>query len=231
MHVVDTLMIMPYKVTKSKSRQPASLNRSTSSPFSGFARRKPSQKTASRVEEDDYDEFDEPLEDHGLVNTLVTDLSLRDVVQAIRYTRARMFDDMPAERSGMNSTRTAEVLNFRRNLPPIVTNLHVHALIDPPTAVEREIGQLVAAGVVRRLVIPGRGVGASSVSDGLVLVEDWVASVEENRELEPDAKGVSVRSITSQKRDPEAYEVRAADASQKPNTSPSSPPPLRTPAP
>lgn len=198
---------MPYKVTKPKSKQSVSLNRSTSSSFSGFVQRKPAQQATKRVEDDDG-EYDEPLEDHGLVNILATDLSLRDVVQAIHYIRAHMFDDVPIERSGMNSTRTAEVLNFRRNLPPMVTNLHVHALIDSPTMVEKEIGQLVTAGVVRRIVIPGRGVGASSISDGLVLVKEWVAKVEENPELELAVKGLLIAAS-------QRYETCAADVSKE----------------
>ena len=87
-----------------------------------------------------------------------------------------MFDPIPARRSGMNSTRIAEVLNFRRALPPIVTKGHVLALsssVDSSgsgsdsvgggygvgcrsyTAVERDIAGLVARGVVRKVAIPG----------------------------------------------------------------------------
>ncbi len=41
-----------------------------------------------------------------------------------------------------------------------------------PTATEREIAELTKAGIIRRIVIPGRGAGGSSMSEGLVLFED-----------------------------------------------------------
>lgn len=164
---------MSYRVSKSKQKRPSFL-RSTSSPFSGASHRKPIQRSKTKPDpQDEDDDFEDRLEDVGLVETLKTDLSLRDVPQAINYIKSHMFDEIP-EKSGLNSTRTAEVLNFRRNLPPIVTNAHIHALINSPTMVEKEIGQLTAAGIIRRIVIPGRGSGASSISDALVNVKDWI---------------------------------------------------------
>ena len=91
----------------------------------------------------------------------------------------------------MNSTRIAEVLNFRKSLPPIVTNAHVHALMQSPTAAEKEIKELTTAGVIRRVVVPGRGVGGSSISDALVIVEDWISLVEHSPHLEAEQKGWS----------------------------------------
>ncbi|MCJ1282015.1 hypothetical protein MMC26_001338 [Xylographa opegraphella] len=162
------------RITKPRAKK-ISLKRAASTPFPKLNQRKPIQRSASKpelLEVDADDLFHDHLDDVGLVACLATDLSLRDVVPVMKYIRSHMFDDIP-ERSGMNSTRTAEVLNFRRLLPPIVTNAHVHALIKSPTLVEREIGELTSAGLVRKIVVPGRGVGRSSISDALVLVEDW----------------------------------------------------------
>ena len=168
---------MSFRITKSSNKKPAFLqsSRSKNSP-----KRKPIQRTKSKadpVEEDD--DFEDRLEDLGLVETLQAELSLRDVPQTMNYIKSHMFDEIP-EKSGMNSTRTAEVLNFRNNLPPIVTNSHIHALINSPTVVEKEIGQLAHASVIRRIVIPGRGTGASSISDALAIVRDWVDKLEES---------------------------------------------------
>ena len=179
------------RIAKSKPKKP-SFKRAISSPFAGLNQRKPIQRTLSKTEvskQDDEDFFEDRLDDIGLVASLASDLSLRDVVQTMNYIRSHMFDNIP-ERSGMNSTRIAEVLNFRRSLPPIVTNSHVHALIKSPTLVEKEIAELTAARILRRIVVPGRGVGRSSLSDAMVLVDDWEQSVRAAHNLDEALKGV-----------------------------------------
>ena len=170
---------MSYRVTKSSQKKPP-LPRSASSPFASAPRRKPIQRSKTKPDHgDEEDDFEDKLEDLGLVETLETELFLRDVPQAMKYIKSKMFDEVP-EKSGMNSTRTAEVLNLRKNLPPMVTNAHIHALIDSPTMVEKEIGQLANAGVLRRIVVPGRGTGSSSISDALVIVKDWSDRLKES---------------------------------------------------
>ena len=169
---------MSFRVSKPRQKKPAFL-RSTSS-SSRAAQRKPTQQPKAKLKVEDEDEdLDDQLEDLGLVHTLETDLSLRDVPQTISYIKSHMFDEIP-EKSGMNSTRTAEILNYRKSLPPIVTNAHLHALINSPTLVEKEIGQLVSAGIIRRILVPGRGTGASSISDALIIVRDWTESLEQS---------------------------------------------------
>ncbi|KAI9766524.1 MAG: hypothetical protein M1840_006481 [Geoglossum simile] len=96
-----------------------------------------------------------------------------------------MFTPLPERAAGMSSTRIAEVLNFRRALPPIVTVAHVHALLNSPTATEKEIVELMREGVVRKIVVPGRGTG---VGEGLVLVKEWERVVMENKELGEEIK-------------------------------------------
>ncbi|KAH8591390.1 serine-threonine protein kinase 19-domain-containing protein [Bisporella sp. PMI_857] len=139
-----------------KSTKPPSVSRSSSSPFTTLPRRKPVSRSKSIVDEAADDEFDR-LDDIGLVETLATDLTLRDVAQAVMYIRGKMWSSMPEERGGMNSKRIAEVLQFRRAVPPLVTVSHVQALLRDGTSVEREIVELVRGGVLRKIVVGGRG--------------------------------------------------------------------------
>ena len=176
------------RITKAKAKNPL-LRRSASTPFAALPRRKPLQRSKSQLEavEDEEDLFGERLDDAGLVISLATDLSFRDVAQAMQYVQTHMFDDLP-KRGGMNSTRIAEVLNFRKSLPPIVTVAHVHAMIHSPTAAEKEIAELTKAGVIRKLVVPGRGLGGASVGEGLVLAQYWERMITEASDLADELK-------------------------------------------
>lgn len=142
---------------------------------------KKSRKTAEEEEEDDDDDevgeeyeedyfHDSPLQDDGLVYALATDLTLRDVPQAMRYARNHMFTPVPdpPSRLGLRSTRVAEVLTLRRNLPPVGTAAHLHGLLlrMGPTAVEREMAELVTAGTLRKMVIWRRGGGGNGSGGG-----------------------------------------------------------------
>ncbi|CAN8099013.1 unnamed protein product [Discula destructiva] len=122
--------------------------------------------TAETQLQDDAEETedyrpDEPLPSGGLVHALLTDLTLRDVPQAMRYSHSHMFTPLPEQPSsyGLSSTRVAEVLNLRRNLPPLTTTMHLHALLLSPTAVERETAELMRTGTLRKTVILRRGAG------------------------------------------------------------------------
>ncbi|KAI9759446.1 MAG: hypothetical protein M4579_002360 [Chaenotheca gracillima] len=195
---------MPLNYTAAKSsriskpvRNP--LQRSSSSPFGSYPRRKPVQRTDSKTKtktskQDEEDEFEDRLNDTGLVASLAADLSLRDVAQGIRYIHDQMFTPFP-EPSGMNSTRTAEVLNFRRSLPPIVTTAHVHALLNSPTTVEREIAELMRAGTIRKVVVPGRNAGGRGGAEGLVLTSDWKRMIEDSPGLNNNAKEKLVKVL------------------------------------
>jgi len=103
-----------------------------------------------------------------------------------------MFSDMP-EKAGMKSTRIAEVLNFRRRLPPFVTVAHIDALSTSSTRIEREIAELARAGILRRVTIPNRGVGAAAVGDGIASVREWQNLVQSHAELPEDLKGNQIR--------------------------------------
>ncbi|CAI4216629.1 unnamed protein product [Parascedosporium putredinis] len=114
--------------------------------------------------------FQDRLDDVGLVRILATDLHLRDVVQAMRYIRDRMWTAVPERASGMNSTRIADVLNYRRRTPPVVTLAHLQAVLASPTAVEREVAELLSKGIVRRVLVgkergPHRVLGREQVDE------------------------------------------------------------------
>ncbi|KAF2262525.1 hypothetical protein CC78DRAFT_554506 [Lojkania enalia] len=143
------------------------------------SKRKSSKRTASST----TDNGDEKLDDTGVIASLAADLSFRDVPQYMEYIRYRMFSDIPEKSVGMNSTRIAEVLNHRKNLPPIVTIAHVDALSSSSTKTEREIVQLAQAGVLRRVTIPHRGVGAAAVGDGIASVAEWQRMVKSHADL------------------------------------------------
>jgi hypothetical protein len=133
-------------------------------------------------------DHDERLDDTGVIATLAADLNFRDVPQYMEYIHNRMFSDMP-EKAGMNSTRIAQVLNFRKALPPIVTVAHVDALSISSTKTEREIVELAQAGVLRRVVIPRRGVGPSAVGDSLISTKKWQGLVQTHSDLDLSLQG------------------------------------------
>ncbi|KAK7752406.1 hypothetical protein SLS62_005559 [Diatrype stigma] len=172
------------RVRKS-SKASGSPKRPTSSPRP--SRRKPSasrSRQAASDEDDASDLFDDKLDDFGLVKALATDLNLRDTAQAIHYIRAHMFSPMPREAAGMNSTRIAEVLNYRKRLPPIVTVSHIQTLLLSPSAVEREIAELARTGFVRRVVVAKRG----DIGDTLILATDFEQMVKDSSSLDADTK-------------------------------------------
>lgn len=162
-----------------KSKKPPTFKRSQSSsgPFSSLPQRKPGiQRSKTKAEDEDEDLFEDRLDDFGLVKALAEDLTLRDVSQAILYIQGKQFSTLPTERSGMGSTRTAEVLNYRSSLAPIVIVSHVQALLNSPTTVEREIAELIRGGAIRKMIVGGRG----SMGEALILAKDLDAMIEKS---------------------------------------------------
>ncbi|KAL8928281.1 MAG: hypothetical protein Q9208_001991 [Pyrenodesmia sp. 3 TL-2023] len=181
------------RVTKRSPKVPQ-LKRSASSPFPSFNQRKPIKRSKSKPRSESKPEKSEPgnffgekLDDVGLATSLVTDLGLRDVAQVILYTRTQMFDPLP-ERGGFSSTMIAEILNFRKSLPAVVTAAHVHALSWSPTVTERDISELLKANILRKLVIPGRGTGGSALGEGLVFFEDLETMLGRSDGVDPGTK-------------------------------------------
>ena len=188
---------MPLNLTAAHSsritKRQAQLRRSASSPFTDFGQRKPIQRSKSNVEAAGNDDnfFEERLHDIGIVRSLPSEPSLRDVTQTIQHVRAHMFDPMP-QNGGFHSTRVAEILNLRTSLPPMVTCSHVHALTLSPTKREREIAELTRAGIIRRLVTPGRGTGGSSIGESLVVSTDVGSLLKQAPELSQELSGTFI---------------------------------------
>lgn len=190
------LRITPAPVSGIQKRKKSTTSRPRASPFAGHARQKASVQPSRSSKIDDInglqqeDYVQEQLSDIGVSRYVSQTAAVDNVIQAIHYIRDHMFEDIPA-RAGMNSTRLAEVLNLRRSLPPLASVAHVHTLIDAPTTVEKEILELVNAGRIRRLIIPGRGNDAAGLGDCLVLAEDWEKLVRESKALDAPVKGKS----------------------------------------
>ncbi|KAL4925449.1 Stk19 family serine/threonine-protein kinase [Aspergillus undulatus] len=180
---------MPLRLTSApvsgiKKRKAQTQTGPRASPFAGHARSKPSVRPPGGVMSgaDDHElDFDYgPLPDLGLSRHVPETTPVDSVLAALKHVRDNMFDELPA-RAGMKSTRIAQVLNFRRSLPPLVSVAHVHTILDAPTKVEREIMQLATAGKIRRLIVPGRGNDAAGLGDCLVPSEDWEGLVRESK--------------------------------------------------
>ena len=158
------------RITKKRT---STLKRSSST-FASFTRRKPVQRSKSKPEASVHNEedlLDERLGDIDTVTNLTADVPLRGVVEIVQYANSNIFEPIP-DRGGFTSTRIAEILNFRRSLPMTATIAHVHALSTSPTVTERGIAELIKSNVLRKIVIPGRGTGGSTVGEGLVLFTD-----------------------------------------------------------
>ncbi len=146
-----------------------------------------STKRRQSTSDDVVDEL--RLPDTGIPLALIPDRCFDDVVEAIHFIRSCMFDDIPERASGLNSTRTATVLNFRVALPPVVSAAHVHILFNAPSKTEKEISRLIQDCVMRRVVVPGRrgkGVGNGQM---LILLEDWQRTVNRTSSLSDQVKG------------------------------------------
>jgi hypothetical protein len=104
----------------------------------------------------------------------------RDVLYAVQYARTSMFAPLP-DRAGMNSVRIAEVLNFQRNLPAIVSLAHVHAVISASSKTEREIAALQSAGKLRRIKVTGRGNDISGTGEVLIRMDDFEALLDRSK--------------------------------------------------
>jgi hypothetical protein len=167
---------MPLYLTGSHSsrvRKPttgSSLRKPSSSPYASLARTKALQEATSVAADDGKDAEVETarLDATGKIVPATSLSNVKSVEDAIKQTTDGMFCEMP-ERAGMNSVRIAEVLNFRKGLPPVVTAAHVHALVTASSRTEREISALVTAGKLRKIKLLGRGSDLSGLSELLIL--------------------------------------------------------------
>ncbi|EHY52075.1 hypothetical protein HRR83_003363 [Exophiala dermatitidis] len=172
------------RITKPAQRSDPFSRRHSSSPFASVPRTKASSQRTKSLSDalgKDLDEEDDESEDRlvpsGKILTTISVDSAKDVLSAVQHARASMFAAIP-ERAGMNSVRISEVLNFQRNMPPIVTLAHVHALIAASSKTERQIAALQSAGKLRKIKVTGRGNDISGTSEVLITMNDLQALLE-----------------------------------------------------
>ncbi|EEQ34519.1 hypothetical protein McanMca71_002503 [Microsporum canis] len=146
--------------------------------------------------------FHEPLSDLGPSRVVAESAAVDNVTKAIQHIRNTMFSDIPERRSGMNSARIAQIMAFRKSLPPIVSVAHVHVLLDEPTKVEREIVQLIDSAVVRRLLVTGRGDGTYGLGDCLVSLDDWEELVRNSPSLDDALKDRFIEALRKDTKSP-----------------------------
>jgi hypothetical protein len=165
-----------------KTTNPLRRQGSATNPFASARRTKPIVRAAAKGESAPR------LDDVGLISCLAKGNIPQDVAGLICHVRNHTFEDVPDRAAGMSSTRIAELLQFRRALPPIVSVAHLHALSSSTTRTERELALLTARGVIRKIVIPGRGKGGAAVGEGVALVEDWKQRLREESSIEDETK-------------------------------------------
>lgn len=175
---------------QSKQKKNPFLHRTPSSPLNNLPRRKPSQGSATpkRAASEEPSTAEERIDDTGIVTSVPPRGVEQDVISLIKYILDHAWDEIPERAAGMNSTRIAEVLNFRKNLPQIVSLAHLHAVSRSATATEREAAGLVQAGHLRKINILGRGKGSAAMGEGVILTEDWEKLVDEDGTLEDELK-------------------------------------------
>jgi len=162
-----------------RSSTPSSFSRTTST----TSRHKSLAKAVDLAGGDD-DDGDSRLDSTGKVLPATTIGHASSALEATDRAPRDMFCEMP-ERAGMNSTRVAEVLNFRRALPPVVSLAHLHALGGASaTQTEREVAALIQSGRLRKMRISGRGTDLGGLSEVLIAT----------RALEAALKGASLPS-------------------------------------
>jgi hypothetical protein len=190
---------MPLRVTSAtvsgiKKNKSSSTSRSTrASPFASHARTKLSARRDGQATGRNFDKEilnDDSIEPLSYKGPWRETNNVEGVLQAMRHITKSMFNELPAARAGMNSTRIAEVLNLRRSLPPLVSVAHIHTVLQAPTQVEREIVSLLRSGQLRRLIVPGRGNDAAGLGDCLILADDLNALVRDSGDLEQDLKSM-----------------------------------------
>ncbi|KAK2595245.1 hypothetical protein QQS21_007032 [Conoideocrella luteorostrata] len=131
------------------------------------AQQSPSKRAKTKKQDEPL--YPDKFADLGILPILSEheQLTLRDVVQAMRYIRSHIFTAAPS--TGLSSTRMAEVLNYRASVPRIVTVGHINAVLrDAPSRVEREVVELVNRGMLRRVRVERRG----GLGEALIEMDD-----------------------------------------------------------
>ena len=170
-----------YSALKRSNSSPAKPSTSASSLFNNHARTKSSSTAGKRKRSkkgDDEDGSDEDedasprLSNTGKTLPLAANSTLKTVPEAIDHALCTTFGPIPDRAAGMNSTKIAELLNFRKRLPPVVSLAHIHALITASTRTEREIAQLITTGTLRKIPVAGRGNDISGLGEFIIRTSD-----------------------------------------------------------
>ncbi|OPB46833.1 hypothetical protein A0O28_0069570 [Trichoderma guizhouense] len=154
-----------------KPSRPSPARQSSTSTAKASSSQSPRKAKRPAAKNDLDAEFQDKLSDVGVVKLLQEELTLRDVVQAMRYVRNGMFTPVPP--TGFKSTRSAEILNYRLTVPPIVTLGHLNAILTSPSKVEREVVELSRSGVLRKVRVERRG----GMGEALIETSDLEAMV------------------------------------------------------
>ncbi|KAK6528883.1 hypothetical protein TWF694_004114 [Orbilia ellipsospora] len=109
------------------------------------------------------------------------------VPEAIAYILAHQFTPLPETLTGLGLSRDtiADILNFRRSLPPVVPIPHLHSLLPSPTETERAIASLIADGTLRKVQIR---TGNASYLEGVIQTDDFLKSVAQSSGIDSDTK-------------------------------------------
>ncbi|KAJ9657245.1 hypothetical protein H2198_004471 [Neophaeococcomyces mojaviensis] len=171
---------MPLYLTGTRSSRvtkPKPLQRSTSLPFASTKHTNTLQRAQTLAaglcyDGDGNDDENKHLAGPGTTVAVLENDVVTDVLSAISYARTSMFDALP-ERAGMNSVRIAQVLNFQKNLPAIVSLAHIHALRSSLSKTERDIQNLLSTNRIRRIKLVGRGNEVSGLGEVLISTKDY----------------------------------------------------------
>lgn len=168
---------MPLYLTGGRSSRvtkPTSLQRSSSLPSnSAKLTRTLNRAYTSAVDFEHQDgNADVDLSGPGKVIAVLENDVATNVLSAMDHARKSMFDALP-QRAGMNSVGIAGVLNFQRNLPPVVSLAHIHALRSASSKTERDISDLLSSNKIRRIKLVGRGNEVSGLGEVLISMKEY----------------------------------------------------------
>jgi len=153
---------------KSRPKQNPFLKKKSQPSLNNYARIK-----RKRDESDEDEDEAEKLPQIKIITSLRS-VPTSDILEMIQHAKNIMFMDIPERLSGMNSKQIADILNFRKNLPPLVSLAHIYAISKSTTSTDREIASLLQQGIIRKISIIGRGKGGAPLGDGLIKTDDWI---------------------------------------------------------
>ncbi|KAF3915987.1 hypothetical protein AA313_de0208860 [Arthrobotrys entomopaga] len=109
------------------------------------------------------------------------------VLEAITYILTHQFTPLPETLTGLGLSRDiiADILNFRRSLPPVVPIPHLHSLLPSPTGTERAIAALITDGTLRKVQIR---TGNATYLEGVIQTDEFLKSIAQSSGIDSDTK-------------------------------------------